>query len=199
MTNDFKAEKRVATILFCDIRNFTNLFDDEDPLKAVHFANTVLAELGEEVEKQGGKVDRFTGDGFLAHFGIANDTANHVGDACEAALRMRGALQNINAARYLDVQQVVTAGIGIHTGTVAVGEISTNHIKQTTVLGDVVNTTARIEQLTKYFSVDVLLSEQSYKRVKKEFQFKKMPPKKIKGKRKEVTTWWLLPMNDMND
>ncbi|WP_138431191.1 adenylate/guanylate cyclase domain-containing protein [Fodinibius saliphilus] len=199
MSNDFQAEKWEATILFCDIRNFTKLFDEEDPLEAVKFANSVLTELGEEVERQGGKVDRFTGDGFMAHFGIINGTSNHVKDACKAALRMRRKLQNINTARYLDVKRVVSAGIGIHTGTVALGEISTKQIKQTTVLGDVVNTTARIEQLTKFFSVDILLSNESYKRVEKEFQFKEMSPKQIQGKRNEIETHWLLPMNDLED
>ncbi|WP_148898856.1 adenylate/guanylate cyclase domain-containing protein [Fodinibius salinus] len=199
MTNDFQAEKWEATILFCDIRNFTKLFDEEDPLEAVQFANSVLAELGEEVEKKGGKVDRFTGDGFMAHFGIINGSTNHVEDACKTALKMRSTLQHINTARYLDVQQVVSAGIGIHTGTVAHGEISTKQIKQTTVLGDVVNTTARIERLTKYFSVDILLSYESYKRVEKDFQFKEMAPQRIQGKENEIATYWLLPMNDLDD
>lgn len=58
-------EKKYGTILFCDIRNFTSLFDNRDPLDAVKFANTVLAELGAVVESHGGTVDRFTGDGFF--------------------------------------------------------------------------------------------------------------------------------------
>lgn len=62
--NSKNPEKKDGTILFCDIRNFTSLFDDRDPFEAVEFANTVLAVLGEEVERLEGTVDRFTGDGF---------------------------------------------------------------------------------------------------------------------------------------
>jgi len=159
MDSGYQAEKKTATILFCDIRNCTRLFDAEDPLKAVKFANTVLAELGKEVEKVGGRVDRFTGDGFMAHFGISDSLENHTESACRAALNMRDALQGINNKRYYEVESVVTAGIGIHTGSVAFGKIETSQIKQETVLGDVVNTNSRIEELTKYFSVDILLCE----------------------------------------
>src|SRR6056297_1431809 len=185
MTKEYKAERKEGTILFCDIRNFTNLFEAEDPLKAVKFANSVLAKLGEEVEAVGGQVDRFTGDGFLAHFGIAPSSSCHIQDACKAALKMREALRDINNQRYLDVQNVVSIGTSIHTGTVAYGEIKTAQINQKTVLGDVVNTAARIEELTKYFSVDILLSESSYQHIRDEYQLQKMSAKKLRGKDEE--------------
>lgn len=195
MSKGYKAERKEGTILFCDIRNFTRLFEAEDPLEAVKFANSVLAELGEEIENLGGTVDRFTGDGFLAHFGIENKTETHTLDACKAAINMRKALKNINNQRYYDVQTVVSAGTSIHTGTVAYGEIKTAQINQRTVLGDVVNTASRIEKLTKYFSVDILLSEQSCQMVNDDFQLQEMPTKKLQGKQKEIVTYWLLPMN----
>ena len=195
MTKEYKAERKQGTILFCDIRNFTNLFEAEDPLKAVKFANSVLAKLGEEVEAVGGQVDRFTGDGFLAHFGITSSSSCHIQDACKAALKMREALRDINNQRYMDVQNVVSIGTSIHTGTVAYGEIKTAQINQKTVLGDVVNTAARIEELTKYFSVDILLSESSYQHIRDEYQLQKMSAKKLRGKDEEITTYWLLPMN----
>ena len=195
MPQNFKADRKIGTILFCDIRNFTHLFEEEDPLKAVAFANSVLAELGSVVERGGGAVDRFTGDGFLAHFGILQDDDTHTKSACRVAIEMRAALQEINAQRYLDVERVVSIGIGIHSGEVAYGEIKTDQINQKTVLGDVVNTAARIEGLTKHFSVDILLSNDSYECVRDEFNFQKMSPRKLSGKRKQVVTHWLLPMN----
>lgn len=196
MAEPYFAERREGTILFCDIRNFTNLFEAEDPLKAVGFANTVLTRLGAEVEAVQGVVDRFTGDGFMAHFGLEAGGANHVDQACRAALRMRRALQTVNNQRYYNVEEVVSFGIGIHTGTVAYGEIKTEQISQLTVLGDVVNTAARIEGLTKYFAVDILLSNQSYHRVSDDYIFKKMPARELKGKKEQVETYWLLPLNE---
>jgi adenylate cyclase len=195
MSRNFKAERKIGTVLFCDIRNFTHLFEEKDPLKSVTFANSVLAELGTVVERGGGAVDRFTGDGFLAHFGIINNEQNHIKRACKVAIKMRDALQKINAQRYVDVENVVSIGIGIHSGEMAYGEIKTEQINQKTVLGDVVNTAARIEGLTKHFSVDVLLSEKSYQYVKSDFNFRKMPLRKLSGKSNQVMTYWLLPMN----
>lgn len=190
-----KILKKEGTILFCDIRNFTNLFDRQDPIKALEFANSVLAVLGEEVEKGGGSVDRFTGDGFLAHFGVAGDQEDHAEKACSTAVRLRKTLMGINMQRYFDTETVISFGIGIHTGKVAYGKIKTLQISQQTVLGDVVNTASRIEALTKFFKIDILVSEMTYRRVDKKFSFKKMPVKKLKGKKDKIQTYWLLPTN----
>ena len=187
--------KKEGTVLFCDIRNFTHLFDNKDPFEAVDFANNVLAVLGEVVENNHGTVDRFTGDGFLAHFGFQNGKENHTELACKTAIAMRRKLNEINAKRYFKVEQVVAVGIGIHTGEAAYCKIETHQLEQITVLGDTVNIAARIEELTKFFVVDVLISEQAYNIVSEQFKFQKMPRKKISGKKEEVTTYWLLPLN----
>ncbi|REL38450.1 adenylate/guanylate cyclase domain-containing protein [Rhodohalobacter sp. SW132] len=184
-----------ATVLFCDIRNFTTLLENQKPIEAVRFANEVLAVLGNEIEINGGTVDRFTGDGFMAHFGINGKADNHAESACNAAIDLRKRLTEINSERYRNDQLVVNSGIGLHTGEVAVGNITTGKITQLTILGDTVNTASRIEGLTKFFSVDVLVSESTQMRISDLFKFQKMPLKKLKGKEKIVQTYWLLPTN----
>lgn len=184
-----------ATVMFCDIRNFTVLFEKQDPIKAVAFANEVLAVLGKEVESCGGQVDRFTGDGFLAHFGVDEPLDDHADSACRAVLGMRKRLRKINNARYLKEQNVLNLGVGIHSGELAVGEVTTGKITQRTILGDTVNTASRVEGLTKYFSVDALITESTKEQLTKDFKLQKMPLKKLKGKKRDVQTYWLLPMN----
>lgn len=184
-----------ATVMFCDIRNFTTLFEKENPIKAVSFANEVLAVLGEEVEKNSGAVDRFTGDGFLAHFGVDETDMNHADLACRTVLDLRIQLEKINSDRYLNTDSVLNVGVGIHTGEVAVGEITSGKITQRTILGDTVNTASRIESLTKFFSVDTLVSESTKNLLTDDLKFQKMPLKKLKGKERSVQTYWLLPMN----
>lgn len=188
-------EKKTGTILFCDIRNFTSLFDNRDPFEAVEFANTVLAVLGEVVEEHSGTVDRFTGDGFLAHYGFETSLPDHAEKACQTSIAIRKKLDEINTSRYLKVESVVSVGIGIHTGEAAYCKITTKQLEQVTVLGDTVNTAARIEGLTKYFVVDVLTSEATYHILKQQFKFQKMPDKKIRGKSNPIPTYWLLPLN----
>ena len=184
-----------ATVMFCDIRNFTMLFEKKDPIKAVSFANEVLAVMGKEVEKNDGVVDRFTGDGFLAHFGVESSGANHADMACRAVLDLRSVLSQINSNRYLKTENVLNIGIGIHSGEVAVGEITSGKITQKTILGDTVNTASRIETLTKFFSVDALISKATRDHLTEDLKLHKMPLKKLKGIERDVQTFWLLPMN----
>ncbi|MDX1639127.1 MAG: adenylate/guanylate cyclase domain-containing protein [Balneolaceae bacterium] len=193
-----KAYKTEATVLFCDIRNFTNLLEARDSIDAVEFANSVLAVLGEEVENNEGVHGRFTGDGFLAHFGAFTELENHALAACNSAIAMRTCLQDINKRRYLQVESVINTGIAIHTGTIAVGEITSGRTTQQTVLGDVVNTSARLEELTKkhlrwmcWFQIPHM------KRYGTDTNFKKMPLKKLRGKQQRIQSWWLLPVNGL--
>lgn len=190
-----KPVKKEGTILFCDIRNFTSLFDERDPIEAVQFANSVLAVLGEVVEEHGGVVDRFTGDGFLSHFGFKNDMEAHTHKACRASIGIRKKLTEINSMRYLEMQPVIGVGISIHTDIAAYCEIETKQFSQTTVLGDAVNTAARLEELTKDLMVDVILSESSYEIVAQDFKFQKMPERKLRGKKESFHSYWLLPLN----
>jgi class 3 adenylate cyclase len=164
-------------------------------MEALLFANTVLSELGMVVEACGGVVDKFTGDGFLAHFGVLEEGGKHSADACWCAVRMRESLTKLNFERHIGNQPVVTIGVGIHTGEIASGVITTTSKAEFTVLGGVVNTASRIESLTKHFTVDCLVSEDVYNVCKDEFTFQKMPVQPLRGIRSEQPTYWLLPTN----
>lgn len=155
----------------------------------------MLAVLGNGVEQNGGTVDRFTGDGFLAHFGAFGSLLNHADAACKAVMHLRSGLVKINSERYLNEEIVVNIGMGLHNGVVAVGEITTGNTTQKTVIGDTVNTASRIESLTKYFTVDALISLSTRQRLSSELKLRKMPLKKLKGKEQSVQTYWLLPIN----
>ncbi|MCC5905913.1 MAG: hypothetical protein JJU13_06905 [Balneolaceae bacterium] len=82
------------------------MFERRNPIEAVEFANSVLSRLGNEVEIYNGTVDRFTGDGFLAHFGILGEDENHVYDACRSAIAMRNALQNTQQSVSRNFQRI---------------------------------------------------------------------------------------------
>jgi len=184
-----------ATTLFCDIRGFSALFDQRDPMEALAFVNSVLGTLGQVVERCGGTIDKFTGDGFLAHFGVANESTTHVEDACRCAILLREHLARLNVQRHAGDQRVVSIGIGIHSGDVAGGVVRASFKAEFSVFGTVVNTAARIEALTKDFGVDCLVSETIYAEVRDTFAFKEMPHRPLKGIRASQLTYWLLPTN----
>lgn len=188
-------QKKYGTVLFCDIRNFTSLFDNVDPIEAATFAKKVLGTLGRVVEKNQGVVDQFTGDGFFAHYGFASENKSHAKNACQTVVDLRKALTSINNSRYFDIQMMINTGIGIHTGEAAYCEISTENFKQRTVMGDTVNTASRIGDLTKYFIVDALVSKETYDLVQDKFKFHKLHEKNLRGKKNSIHTYWLLPLN----
>lgn len=190
-----RAGRFPATVLFCDIRGFTTMFDQRDPLEALTFASSVLGALGDVVEANSGTIDKFTGDGFLAHFGITPPDRSHASDACRCAIEMRKALVKINSARFFENQPIVNIGLGIHSGLVAAGTIATKTKSEYTIIGSTVNLASRIEGLTNYFSVDCLLSTETADLLAGEFEIQKMQPRVLRGIKELVTTYWLLPMN----
>lgn len=184
-----------ATILFCDIRGFTSMFDSREPEEALRFANTVLSRLASVVEDSHGTIDKFTGDGFLAYFGLADSARNHAHDACACAVKLRKALTEINLNRYSSDLPVVAVGMGINSGTVAAGFIKAARKSEFTVLGRTVNVASRIESLTKEFGVDCLISATTATLVGRDFMLQTMPERKLRGVNESVQLHWLLPMN----
>lgn len=182
------------TALFCDIRGFTSLFDERDPLEALSFANSVLGELGRVVESCNGTIDKFLGDGLLAHFGL-NGTETHADDACRCAINLRDKLEVINSQRYINDQMTVSLGVGIHSGFVAAGVVRASQKVEYTIFGSTVNVASRVEGLTKFFGVDCLISEATVQHLKSEYMLQKMPLKELRGVAVDVPTYWLLPTN----
>ncbi len=169
-------------------------------MEALKFANVVLGELGSVVEASGGVIDKFTGDGFLAHFGVVKllshkSNAEESADACWCAVRIRDRLRTLNLERHIEHQPTVEVGIGIHFGMIASGVISTLSKSELTILGSNVNIASRIESLTKEFSVDCLVSESVFELCKDTFDFQKMPLRILRGISSSHSTYWLLPTN----
>ncbi len=147
-------ERRVASVLFADIRSFTPLAFERKPEEVVDYLNAYFAGVCAAVEAHGGMVNKFMGDGLLAVFGAPEDDPDHARHAAAAALDMVEA-----AARVPRPDGGPTRiGVGLHTGEVLVGSIGGQHRRDYTVIGDAVNLAARIEGLTRTLDADVLLS-----------------------------------------
>ncbi|MCL2185276.1 MAG: HAMP domain-containing protein [Treponema sp.] len=186
-----------ATIFFSDIRNFTatsenftNTFGDEASDRIVQWLNVYFTQMVDCVEKTGGVVDKFIGDALMAHWGTAYTTGSTRKDACNcirAALLMRNALQKINKGRGKDpANPRIRIGCGINTGIVTAGQIGSDLRMEYTVTGDPVNLASRVESLNKPFCTDILITEDTWRLVRKRFITVEMPSVKVKGKEKPV-------------
>jgi len=145
--------RRVA-VMFVDFRSFTAAARSRSPKDVVDRLDGAFAVLVEILDRHGGIVNKFLGDGFLALFGAPFEVAGAAHHAVAAAREMLTAMEHINEASHWPLR----IGIGIHFGEVVAGNIGSPRRKEYTVIGDTVNLAARLEALNKQFGSQILIS-----------------------------------------
>jgi adenylate cyclase len=152
-------EEVPITVLFADLRGFTALSEKELPFDIVFILNHYFYLMGTAIEKSGGHVDKFIGDGIMALFGIGKDQSIGCRNALNAAKAMSEQIDVINRNLAENLKSPLKIGIGIHTGPAIVGELGYGKIRNLTAIGDTVNTASRLESMTKKLNCQVILSE----------------------------------------
>ncbi len=142
-------------VLILDIRDFTSLSEQMTPEDNFRFINSFLKYMGPLVRKQGGFIDKYLGDGFMALFPQGSAAA------AEAALDMREALTGYNQGRIRAGYEPVFFGIGIHEGRLLLGTVGENRRMDGSVLSEAVDRAFEVEVLTKEYQRDILLSRQA--------------------------------------
>jgi adenylate cyclase len=145
--------RRVA-VMFVDFRSFTAAARLRSPQEVVDRLDGAFAVLVEILDRHGGIVNKFLGDGFLALFGAPFEAADAAQRAVAAAREMLLAMESVNKASNWPLR----IGIGIHFGEVVAGNIGSPRRKEYTVIGDTVNFAARLESLNKEFNSQLLIS-----------------------------------------
>jgi adenylate cyclase len=146
-------------VLFCDIRGFTSLSEHRLPYDTVFLLNRYFLAMGQAIERAGGRVDKFIGDGVMALFGVGASRRAGARSALEAARAMAVELATLNRALEADLKRAIRIGIGVHFGPAIVGEMGYGRVKSLTAIGDTVNTASRLETLTKEYGVQLVVSE----------------------------------------
>jgi two-component system sensor histidine kinase ChiS len=142
-----------AAVLVSDIRGFTTLSEHMTPDENFTFVNDYLAVAGPPIRRNGGFVDRYSGDGVLAVFpGGADDALN------AARETMRG-LESFNVARMVRGEEPIRIGIGLHLGRLRLGIVGELQRRQGDIFADAVNVASRIEGLTKTYGCNVIVSD----------------------------------------
>ena len=175
-------EMRVATVLFCDLRGFTALSEKLTPAQVVEMLNVHFDTMSRCIEGEGGLINKFIGDAIMAVWGVPESKGNDALNAVNATIEMRRALLEFNKDRGSDKKPIIKIGSGLNTGPVLAGQIGSEDRLDYTVIGDAVNLASRVETLNKPFGTDILISEDTYKIVKDEFDCEPMQKIKVKGK-----------------
>ncbi len=189
-------ERKDVAIFFSDIRAFTSMSEKMMPEEVVEFLNQYMSLMVGCVNETNGVVDKFIGDAIMAVWGAPVSHGNDTENAINTALLMRKALINFNKARTAAGKPAIHIGIGINTGAVLAGQIGSQERMEYTVIGDAVNLASRIESLNKPFATDILISEDSYKLVKKIFNVQAMKKITVKGKKDPQQIYAVLGRKD---
>ncbi|MEC8261345.1 MAG: adenylate/guanylate cyclase domain-containing protein [SAR324 cluster bacterium] len=188
------AESDEATILFSDIRSFTDLSEPLSPQELMDFLNDYLKMMNMSIMVNHGFVDKFIGDAVMAIFDRTEQSSNDARNALNAGMGMLQVLGTMNQKRKRQGQIPISIGIGIHTGPVVFGTLGFEERMDSTVLGDAVNLASRLESLTKYYGASLLFSDQTYEALgdeKENLLIREIDTVMVKGRKRPVTIYEL--------
>lgn len=163
-------EQRVVSVLFCDVRGYSTLVEKMPPTEVIELLNRYLEHVSQPILDVEGMINEIEGDGVLAVFGAPLPQADHASRAVRAASAIQRAVEHFNAASELDGtarawQSVgidrIRVRIGVHTGPSVVGNIGSERRVKYAVIGDTVNTAARVEALCKTLRAPLLVTAQT--------------------------------------
>ncbi|MEK6155530.1 tetratricopeptide repeat protein [Flavobacteriaceae bacterium 3-367] len=174
-------EKEV-TVLFSDIRNYTQLAESMTPRQNFKFVNAYVGKMGPLIQQNKGFVNQYLGDGIMALF------PHEAAHALQAAIDMQKAVTEYNVRRVKEGFVPISVGMGLHTGPLVMGIIGDVNRNDTAIIADTVNTASRMEGVTKYYGAQLILSEDSLKTIenKDAYNFRYLGMVRVKGKDKAI-------------
>jgi len=179
-------ERKDATVLFTDIRGFTTLSEKMEPALLFQILNQYLSCMVNVILEHGGHIDKFIGDGILAVWGVPDSKAGDTDRAIACCLAMRQALKVLNTKFSEQGVQEFHIGMGLNHGPVIAGNIGSNERMEYTIIGDTVNTTTRIETLTKTVGTDLLVSDVALKNSTGKYIIQDLAGHQVKGRSQTV-------------
>ncbi len=176
-------ERRQVTVVFADLSGYTAVAERLDPEAVKSLVERCLRRLGEEVERYGGRVDKYIGDNLMSIFGAPVAHEDDAERAVRAALGMQAAMAEINDG--LDDTHGVSFAlrVGVNTGEVLAGSMG----REYTVIGDTVNVASRLETASRPGSVTV--GERTYRATRDVVEYRPLEALDLKGKAEPVLAW----------
>ena len=177
-------ERKIVSVLFCDLVGFTAASEQQDPEDVRGRIRPYHARLRQEIERYDGTVEKFVGDAVMAAFGAPVAHEDDAERAVRAALRILEAIGELNEA---DPGLGLVVRVGVNTGEAVVAVSARPEEGEGIVTGDVVNTAARIQSAAPVNAVAV--GEQTYRATSRVFEYEPLPPVAAKGKAEPLALW----------
>jgi len=152
-------QEQDIAVLFADLRGFTQIAEPKLPYDVVFLLNRYFDVIGEAIEQAGGIANQFTGDGVMALFGVQTGPEAGCRQALAAVGGMVRGLAELSRSLSGELEAPFRMGIGIHTGSAVVGRMGRGVALYLTAVGDVVHVASRLQELTKAYGCQVVISE----------------------------------------
>ncbi len=185
---ELNGESRVMTVFFSDVRGFTGLSEKLTPPQLTRLMNIYLTHITDIIYAHHGTVDKYIGDAVMAFWGAPLNDPEHALRALDAALAMDKAMPQINRDLAAAGLPAVAAGMGLNTGVMNVGNMGSRYRMAYTVMGDAVNLGSRLEGLTKYYGVPIIVSSDTADQVKC-YSFMVLDRVQVKGRAEPVALY----------
>ncbi|WP_367848553.1 CHASE2 domain-containing protein [Rhodoferax sp. WC2427] len=183
-----RASNQELTVMFCDIRGFTQMSENMEPLQLQAVLNGVFSQLTAQIRTHRGTIDKYMGDCVMAFWGAPVATADHAQLSVQAALAMVQAVEQLNEEHRSRSIPEISIGIGLNTGSMCVGDMGSNIRRSYTVIGDAVNLGARLEGLSKIYGVAIVVSA-STRAQAPECVWQELDKVRVKGKEQAVAIY----------
>jgi adenylate cyclase len=190
-------DRKEITVLFSDIRGFTNFSEKHQPEEVVSLLNEYLGAMTNIVFEHDGTLDKFVGDAIMALWGAPVGQPDHAKQACKCAVAMITRLKQLQDKWNAEGKYAIDIGIGINTGDMVVGNMGAEGKKMDyTVIGDNVNLGARLEGLTRKYNNHIIISEFTYAKVKDIVKVNELGSVTVKGKEQPVVIYDLVGLKE---
>lgn len=193
------AERVNLSVLFSDIRFFTNMAEFLDPKLLLEILNKYFYSMSHQIDLNGGFIDKFIGDAIMSLFERAKQgNLSHATAALNAAIGMQLSIKNISQEIQSLTGFPLRVGIGIHSGEVILGTVGQEKRMNSTVLGNTVNVASRIERMTKEFGVNIIVSEDALKLIDDlyKYQYRNLGLVKIRGVQNAINLYEFFESDD---
>lgn len=191
--------KENITMLFSDIRSFTNMSETMSPEKVVELLNHYFSAMTDSIFHYEGTIDKFIGDAIMAFWGAPVKTLDHADKATLSALDMLHRLEDVNRWAGENHFPPLAIGIGLHTGDAILGNIGSENKLDYTIIGDNVNLASRIEGLTKTYHSQILISEDTHRSLELDIPCLLLDLVRVKGKQQPIRIYRPLAHPELSD
>ncbi|MGA2054405.1 MAG: adenylate/guanylate cyclase domain-containing protein [Bradyrhizobium sp.] len=197
-----EGQRRVMTVMFCDMKGFTALSEGFTPQGLVKIMNRYLSTMSEPIHAYRGVIDKYIGDGIMAYWGPPFvEEAEQAKCACSAAIDMISCLANLRKElpELLGVRVIPAEcdlRIGIATGETLVGSIGSQYMMSFTVMGDTVNLAARLETANKAYDSRCLISEATANICAADFELREIDRVVVVGQSQPQTVYEVMGRKD---